>query len=276
VDFVNEFFFEREQYETLLLLLKRKTGLDLEGYRTSVAQRRIARRARKVGCRNIEQYLAYLRKNAEEARTLAEFVTLPVGRFFRNREVFEAIEKEVLPVLFAEVPGGRKIRLWSAGCGEGEEAYTMGMILKEKFSEQMKERPVEIIATDINSMAIKNAQQGLYEKSRMVETPPLYMRKYFSERDKYFQVDENIIKMVKFRVESLRNGRGVKGANLTLMRNLLIYFDRPRQEAIVEKITDCLAKGGFLVLSKTEMLPENYRARYKQVSPENRIYRKAS
>ncbi len=276
MDFVNEFPFEQEQYKNLLLLLKRKTGLDLEGYRTGVAHRRIARRARKVGCGSLEQYLAYLRKNTEEARVLAEFVTLPVGRFFRNRRVFEAVEKKVLPVLFAEAPRGRKLRLWSAGCGEGEEVYTMAMMLKEKFSRPMKEKPVEIVATDINSMAIKNAQGGRYEESRMAETPPIYRKKYFTEKDKCLQLDPSVMKMVKFRVESLQEGRGVRGSNLTVMRNLLIYFDRPRQDAIMQKITDCLTGGGFLVLSKTEMLPENFRERYQTVSSENRIYRKAS
>lgn len=276
MDFVNEFSFGQEQYKTLLLFLKRKTGLDLEGYRTSVAQRRIARRARKVGCRDLRQYLAYLRKNADEARILAEFVTLPVGRFFRNREVFGAIEKKVLPVIFAEAGRERRIRIWSAGCGEGEEAYTMAMMLKEKFSEQMKKSPVEIVATDINSMAIKNARQGRYEKSRLEETHPLYRKKYFTEKDKFLQLDENIIKMVRFRVESLREGRGVRGTDLAVMRNLLIYFDRAGQEAIMEKITGCLARRGFLVLSKTETMPEKFKTRYQQVSSENRIYRKAS
>jgi len=276
MDFVAEILFDERTYLKLVRELESRTGVVLEGYRRGVAQRRISRRIRQTGCSTLREYLSYLRRNSSEAEELARFVTLPVGRFFRNREVFDVVKKEALPIIFDAARPGEKLFAWSAGCGEGEEAYSLAMILTNSFVKEMRQNPFSITGTDVNSAAIEKARSARYESSQLEEAPIAIKKRCFVRREKYWEVKDVVRELVKFKRQSLPSGRGITLSNLIMMRNLLIYYDRDHQEAFVTKVTLCLKPGGILVLGKSETLPAGFRDRFETISSHNRIYRKAS
>jgi len=268
--------FDEGIYVKLIQELKARTGVSLLGYRPKVAQRRIERRARKLGCAGVEDYLAYLRKNSEEAEKLISFVTIPVGRFFRNREVFEMIERDVFPAIFDAKRPGEEVLIWSAGCGEGEEIYSIAMIIMQGFSTKMKQNPPRLIGSDVNPAALEKARSAGYEYSRTMEMAVELKNRYFQRSGNCLEVKDYVRKMVEFRLESILEGKGVADSDMVLMRNLLIYFDREHQDLLLKKVARCLKPGGFLALGKSETLPAKFKGDFKVVSSQNRIYRKAS
>ncbi len=276
MDFVAEIQFDELTYRELISELKLKTGVVLEGYRIGVAYRRISRRIRKTDCKSLAEYLDYLHKNPGEAEELARLVTLPVGRFFRNQEVFEMLEEEILPVIFNEARPDEKLLAWSAGCGEGEEAYSLAIILKKSFTTGMKRHPFSVIGTDVNSAALQKAKSACYEESRLIEMPDALKRRFLKQKEGCWEVPGIIRELVKFRRESLPDGKGVLPSNLITMRNLLIYYNRELQDRLLRKVHSCLKPGGTLVLGKSETLPAKFREYFGTISSHNRIYRKAS
>ena len=269
-----EILFDEATYNKLVVDLKASTGVGLVGYRRGVAQRRISRRARNVGCLTLADYLNYFRRDSSEPEKLASLVTLPVSKFFRNKDVFDAIAERVLPQVFDKARKDEKIFIWCAGCGEGEEVYSIAITLKTQFENELDINPCSIIGTDVNLSAVEKAGAGVYDEKRLEEVPPSIKHKFFGQTDGGWSINREIRQMVAFRREALPEGRGVGKAHLVMLRNLLIYFDRDRQELILDKVVKCVKRDGFLVLGKSETLPGRFREMLDTVSAPQRIYRK--
>lgn len=270
-----DILFDEAVYRQLAYELKARTGVGLNGYRPGIAQRRIARRARSLDFKTLEEYLSFLRNSPSEAENLAKMITLPVGRFFRNRDVFDIIEKKVFPAIFSDAAAASKITFWNAGCGEGEEPYGLAMVLDKKFNKECKLFRLRIIATDVNPGALQNAKIACYDKEKLMEVDAGTKNRYFIQEGKVWRVRDEIREMVEFRRESLPDGTGVPSSDMVMLRNLLIYFDRERQELILKKVIGCIKPGGFLVLGKAETLPAVFRNVFETISSPQRIYRKA-
>lgn len=274
MDFLQYPPFPEDKYNEVVRLIKNRTGMDLKGYRKGVAQRRIARRARTRGFQSIDKYMEFLATDREEARALVRLVTIQVSQFFRNPEVFRALGLEILPGVFASKGEGEPVRIWSVGCAEGEEPYSVAMLLLEYHNRRLARNPAEVLGTDVNSESIDRASKGVYETKKMALVDDLLKRRYFRPKAGAWEIRPMVRKLVRFRVENTFRGKGLDGADVVLARNMLIYFDRERQEALLRKMVKSINEGGYLILGKSETMPLWSKDSFRPVFLRERIYRK--
>jgi chemotaxis methyl-accepting protein methylase len=148
-------------------------GLDLEGYKNRYARRRIAVRLRACRCADLEEYLQLLDREPEEWSRLLQALAINVSSFFRNPETFKLIRGRILPELiqWRKERGQPRLRLWSAGCAEGEEAYSLAILLREHFAGALGTMAVSILATDLDAESLALAQAGSYPEPRLADLP---------------------------------------------------------------------------------------------------------
>ncbi len=254
-----------------------KCGLDIGYYKDKCIKRRIAVRMRARGCRVGEEYLKVLKGDEGEFDSLLTTLTINVTQFFRNFSAFEKIREAVFPALFEKKAGEGdfSLRIWSVGCSSGEEPYTLAILLKEYFGEELREFSVEIVATDVDERMIERALQGNYDSKSVVEMPVHLRKKYFMEETGgRLSLAGDIKSMVTFRRKNILKKKMYKEEDLILCRNMLIYFTRDQQEKIILGFADSLNKNGILVLGKAETLVAESRKRFKSLCTRERIYEK--
>ncbi|MEA5115042.1 MAG: protein-glutamate O-methyltransferase CheR [Geobacteraceae bacterium] len=264
-------------YEKIRRILKSMTGLRLDNYKSSCVKRRIAVRMNSVGCETAEQYVEYLLTEKAEAGILAKKLTIHVSKFFRNPSTFTKLKDEVLPELFSRrrLEGNRSVSLVSIGCAAGEEPYTLALILKDCFPEELSRFSVSIHGTDIDRDILRLAEDAVYGPESLDETPPGIRERHFLCKGGKYHLDPRIQEMVSFAHYDLLQPTRKAATDLILCRNVLIYFERSSQDAILSSFAESLREGGFLVLGKTETMMGKARELFLPVCQVERIYRKA-
>lgn len=255
-------------------ILFEREGFDLDSYKDKCIQRRISVRIRASGCKNAEEYIDLLKRKKDEVKKLLNVLTINVTEFFRNNSTFDKIKDIVLPEILAMEETSGSIHIWSAGCASGEEPYTLAIILKEFFPEELKKLSVEITATDIDEGILKKAAEGHYQRDKLIGMPPDLRQKYFKEDGDKYNLSIDIKKMVSFVKEDIFQEGLHRGVDLIICRNLLIYFSRDKQEWVLNEFWKGLKPGGFLVLGRAEILVGEGRKLFTTVCPRERIYRK--
>lgn len=265
---------EAAAYREIAEVLQREQGLCLSGYKELCIKRRLAARIRAVGCPDSETYLQRLRSSTVEQEQLLAALSIHVSQFFRNPKAFRVLEKRVLPALLEAVQGRRgKLRLWSAGCARGEEAYTLALLCRERITEN---RDVAIIGTDLSPQALRQAKQGCFPAERLTEVPAALLERYFVRRGERYQVVDGIREMVRFFRHDILGDQPFYRADLILCRNLLIYFSRPQQQRILEQLAAALLPGGYLMLGRAETLPTGCRSLLTCIDPAERLYQRTA
>jgi chemotaxis methyl-accepting protein methylase len=243
-------------------------------YKDKCLRRRIAVRMRARGEETFAGYAALLDRDPAEYDLLLDVLTINVTKFFRNADVWSAVEAEVLPVLFEGAPGPR--RVWSAGCASGEEPYTVSMLLQqwaEEHGRASELRRFHILGTDIDRRSLDAARRAEYGVLSMTETPPAVQERWFSGGPP-FRLGSRITAPVSFEHRDLISQPAPTQQHLILCRNVIIYLDREIQEELFQRFYDALVPGGFLVLGKVETLLGRARALFRPVNNRERIFRK--
>jgi chemotaxis protein methyltransferase CheR len=263
----------RGSLDPLCRVIHRKTDVDLRPYKDKYLRRRVAVRLRATGCASLEEYVALLKREAEELESLLVCLTIHVSTFFRNPSTFLAVERKVFPVLFA-APPATAFRFCSVGCARGEEPFSLAILACEYLGARKAARRITIEAIDIDEGVLDEAREGVFRKSRLKGLDPALERKYFIGNG-----SRRIIPQVKAMVDFRRRdilGTPLEGEfDFVLCRNLLIYIEREAQEKLVESFTRVLRPGGFLALGRTEVLVGKARESFEVVDARERIYRKA-
>jgi chemotaxis methyl-accepting protein methylase len=259
--------------------LTRKIARDVQfgcaSYKEKCLRRRIAVRMRAHGVHTYGDYARILDSDAREYERLLDTLTINVTKLFRNWETFEAIGRLVLPALWERGDAG--LRLWSAGCASGEEAYSLAVLLHRhavtrRETHRLGNTPV--LGTDIDRASLDAAARGVYQEASFADTPAELRRAYFSATAPY-AVRPEVRQLVRFaRHDLLRDPPPVVGAHLITCRNVIIYFDRATQEALFERFHDALVPGGFLVLGKVETLFGPARHRFVSIDARERIFQR--
>ncbi|HKK01547.1 MAG TPA: protein-glutamate O-methyltransferase CheR [Desulfuromonadales bacterium] len=259
-------------YESVRRLIVERCGFDLGSYKNPCIRRRIAARIRARGFRSAPPYLEVLSREQGEPEALLSALTIHVSQFFRNPSTYAVLERQVLPKLFAVArpQDSRPLRLWSVGCAEGEEPYSLALILAELAPKD----PVEILATDLSDAALQRAADGVFAAERLVTVPQEMRTRYFEVHGERFRLRREIRSMVAFRRHNLLESDAFPAAELILCRNVLIYFSREEQEEILRRFAAGLPSGGYLVLGRAEMLLGEMRRLFDIESPAERIYRR--
>lgn len=270
---------EEEQYFAQVQRhLLRSRGMDLTGYSPSFVMRAIRKR---IGRSDSESYAAYVKlllKSEEETNELLNALSINVTEFFRDKGAFETFQaKAIRPLLQQKVgsPGGI-LRIWSAGCGTGQETYTLAMCLLEEAKDfGSAPRPImSVVGTDISKTALAKAKRGFYSAEEVKGVPKRLLAEYFQPQGEGYEVTEVLRRHTRFHAENLLDPPSSKFFDAIVCRNVLIYFSRPSHELVLRNLHDALRAGGYLMLGRTEALIGEMRSRYDVVDHENRILRK--
>lgn len=266
---------EKDAQELQLLKeqIRRDVGFYCDGYKEHCLRRRIAVRMRARGLHTYADYAALLLTDAHEYQKLRDAVTINVSKFFRNPEVWNVVEQQVLPGLFA---ADRDIRIWSAGCAGGEEPYSIAMLLRDYANRTIQHESLsrfDVLGTDIDRTSLETAERAEYGAFAFTDIP-LEIRKRWFEPPQLTQVKPVIRSAVRFETRDLITSDFGTGYDVIFCRNVVIYFERAVQEALFAKFHAALAPGGFLVLGKVETLFGRSGALYAPVSQRERVFSK--
>ncbi|WP_448681149.1 CheR family methyltransferase [Pseudomonas nicosulfuronedens] len=257
----------------ILTLLRTRTGHDFKHYKRATVLRRIERRMQVNRLSDLPGYRSFLQSNPEETKHLLADMLIGVTNFFRDREAFEALEREIIPRLF-EMPsdGESQIRVWSAGCSSGEEAYSMAMLLSEYVEYSESERKFQVFATDIDEQSIAIGRSGVYPEAILPDITPQRLRQYLTKEQTRYRVKKEIRERVLFAMHNLLRDPPFSKLHLISCRNLLIYLDREVQADILQMFHFALAPGGYLFLGSSESA-DVCMDLFAPVDKKNRIYR---
>jgi two-component system CheB/CheR fusion protein len=243
-----------ELFAECLKILREKTGSDFSLYRPSAIVRRLQKRMGTLKIENTDEYLSLLKTSPNEAHLLSQDLLISVTSFFRDKEAFETLKKNLTEMIYNKrMPS--EIRMWVAGCATGEEAYSIAMIMADLMERLNKTYPVKIFATDLDYEALLEARNGVYKKSEVSSVPIEYIHRYLIPRDgEKYEVSKRLREMVLFaRQDMIHNPPFVK-LDFISCRNVLIYFEPELQKKVLDIFHYALAPSGTLFLGKSESL----------------------
>lgn len=259
----------------ICLILEMRRNFSMSIYKDKCMKRRVAIRMRSCRCHDAAEYCNLLRQSEQELDQLKKTITIHVSQFFRNPSMYEKLQTAVFPYLFQKTDAGHeRLRLWSLGCAGGEEAYSLGIILREFFARELLHTPVEIRAFDIDGDILQAAVRAEYNEDRLKDLPAPFRERYFIPNGSRMQLAAEIREMVTFHQLNIMDVETLEPCRLILCRNTLIYFTRADQEKILRGIAHILPTGGILVLGKSETLVGDVRRLFTTVCPVERIYRR--
>ena len=262
-------------FDELLLMLKESRGFDFTGYKRSTLERRVNRRMTVVGLSTFAEYCDYLELEPEEFSQLFDSMLINVTSFFRDPLAWQALQEQVIPELLSAKGAKAPVRVWSAGCATGEEAYTLAIILAEAMgTDQFRER-VKIYATDLDEDALQQARTGTYETSTLADVPEELVNTYFEVAGTKRAFRRDLRRQVIFGRNDLTHDAPISRVDLLAARNTLMYFNAETQANIVRRFHFALSYPGYLFLGKAEMLL-NHSDRFQPVDLRKRLFRKAS
>src|SRR5215207_5079818 len=254
--------------------VRERTGLDFSAYKRATIVRRLQRRMAAAGAATLPDYRRYMERHPEELQRLVASFLIKVTQFFRDPELFTYLRDRVLPGLVSEAKERGELRIWSAGCATGEEAYTLAMLVSDLIGDNAEELQVRIFATDIASDAVEFARRGIYTQAALEGLPPELIERHFTPVDGAFEVRKQVRSLVVFGEHDLGNRAPFPRTDLILCRNVLIYFTPDLQRRALQVFAYSLRHGGYLALGKAETvspLPEFFSVE----QPRLKVFRRA-
>ena len=253
-----------------------QSGFPCEQYKSRCVHRRIEVRMRARGVSTYKEYLKLLRRDPAEHRLLVQTLTINVSRFFRNRAVYDALAQDVIPSLWDRSP--HTIRIWSAGCASGEEAYSIAALFHihaEALGQSSVAGRIEVIGSDVDKASLAAGERGVYPRTALLEVPREIRERYFETVDGQVAVGADLRGLVHFEHRDLILGREpAQPFDLVLCRNVIIYLEPKAQQALIERLHRALSPEAYLVLGRVEAIVGGQRKLFAPVSVKLRIYRR--
>jgi two-component system CheB/CheR fusion protein len=242
------------QFEALLLYLKEARGFDFTGYKRSSVMRRVDRRMSQLGVADYTEYLDFLQVHPEEFTELFNTILINVTGFFRDLDAWEYLSTDLVPALLANKGPDEPIRVWSAGCASGEEAYTLAIVLAEALGTEEFRRRVKIYATDVDEEALTQARHGTFGERDIRAVPPDLLDRYFETADNQYMFRKDLRRSVIFGRNDLVQDAPISRIDLLTCRNTLMYFNAEAQARMLSRFHFALTDVGVLFLGRAEML----------------------
>ncbi len=266
---------EDPEFEQLLEYLRRSRGFDFTGYKRNSLMRRVTKRMHAVGAASFSSYTDYLEVHPEEFGRLFDTILINVTAFFRDPTAWEVVAAQIIP----RIIGGKRpedaIRVWSAGCASGEEAYTLAMILAQALGlDQFRDR-VKIYATDVDEEALGRARHASYSPREVATVPPELLAKYFEENSGRYTFHKELRRSVIFGRHDLIQDAPISRIDLLSCRNTLMYLNSETQARILDRFHFALLERGFLFLGKAETLL-TYNTTFIPIDLKRRVFTKVS
>ena len=231
------------------------SGINLKGGKEALVRARLMKRLRVMGMESFEEYLKFIDSNsgAKELGCMIDEMTTNKTFFFREIEHFNYLCEKILPEL-----KDNKLRFWSAACSSGEEPFSLAILLMENIP-RIKSMDVRILATDISTKMLNKARKAVYEEETLRNVPKLFLQKYFvkvrNESFLAYQLKDDVSSIIQFSWLNLMEAWPMKGLfNVIFCRNVMIYFDRPTQQKLINRFWALIEPGGYLFVGHSESL----------------------
>ncbi len=264
------------EFRALMEKITRDRGFRCFSYKDKCLRRRVGVRMRAKGTDSYAEYAGILDSDQQEYDRLHRALTINVTKFFRNWDTYAVIEQRVIPQLWERTDP--QLRIWSAGCASGEEAYSIAILMHAHALATGDARRLaasSIVGTDIDSHVLGAAERAVYPESALGDTPERLRARYFPVENGLRGMLPEVKRMVAFdHADLLQAPPPFEAVHLILCRNVVIYFEREAQDALFREFHRVLAPGGFLVLGKVETLLGDARALFSPVSARERVFRK--
>jgi chemotaxis protein methyltransferase CheR len=249
-----------ESFARLAQYITGELGIKMPDSKLTMVQSRLLRRVRELGLHSVEEYgeFFFASANAEEREQFINAITTNKTDFFREPGHFDFLTRVAVPSLAPRAEGCPwRLKVWSAGCSSGEEPYTLAIILSE-YAVECPGFDYGILGTDVSTKVLNQARNGIYRESQIAEVPAVLKRKYFwrnrSESDPLVRIVPELRRRLSLYQLNFMDGdyRIRDTFDVVFFRNVMIYFDRPTQEAVINKICRNLAPGGYLFVGHSE------------------------
>ncbi len=250
-----------EDVEFVCRLVYDLSGIVISSNKQEMLYRRIMRRIRHLKLDSFAAYCQLLREDdGTETPLFINAITTNLTSFFREHHHFDYLEKEFIPNRIMRPKGKRKLRLWSAACSSGEEAYSLAIVVQKVFASRLSAWDVKILATDLDSDVLEACHRGQYSEEKTSGLSAKILANYFTKEmgteQTVYSAGHAIKNLIVFKQLNLLGRWPMRGAfDVIMCRNVLIYFDKPTQELVVRKLYERLAPGGVLILGHSESLP---------------------
>lgn len=236
------------------------TGIDLDCYKGTQMERRLQTIMRRAGATDLGAYAKLLLSNPARVKEFRDFLTINVSEWLRNLDKFEELHKQILPSILKR---SQRLKIWSAGCSNGSEPYSVAMLLDELDPSGRH----QVLATDLDEEILKTAKEGVYYEKDLRGVSPARRSSYFTQDGERFTVKPTLKAKVQFERQNLLSDPFPAEIDLILCRNVVIYFTEEAKDGLYRRFHESLKPGGILFVGGTESLLRAREFGYSSVSP---------
>jgi two-component system CheB/CheR fusion protein len=264
---------DNQVFEELLEYLRRSRGFDFTGYKRASLIRRVHKQMQAHEIEAVGEYLDYLQVHPEEFLPLFNTILINVTAFFRDAAAWKYLGTQALPKLMESKSERSPIRVWSAGCASGEEAYTLAIVMAEALGVEQFRQRVKIYATDVDEDALNDARHATYSAHALQAVPAELRERYFEAEGEQWVFRPDLRRGVIFGRHDLVQDAPISRLDLLVCRNTLMYFNAETQTKILDRFHFALNDTGILFLGKAEMLLTHANL-FTPINLQNRIFRR--
>ena len=254
-------------------MLRHEYGIDFGHYKSTTVARRIERRLPMTDARGLDEYATYLTDHPEEAAQLYRDLLIGVTRFFRDEEAFRRLEMDIIPAIVEGATAEEGIRVWDAGCGTGEEAYSLAILFHQALERKGRSVDLKIFATDVHAASLTVASQGCYREEALEGVRPEHLERYFKKERHEYQVSPELRQSIVFARHNVIRDAPFTRMDLVVCRNLLIYLQPHAQKKVLSLFHFGLKTNGYLFLGPSET-PSDLSEEFDVLDSRWRMYRK--
>jgi two-component system CheB/CheR fusion protein len=259
---------------SIIRLLHASRDIDFAQYKPATIERRILRRMALHKLDAVADYIALLRDDPAEAEQLYGDILIRVTGFFRDPEVFEALQHDVLPRIVEDRTDANPVRVWVPGCATGEEVYSLAMVFAE-VTEKLGGCPIQIFGTDLSEEALDRARSGIYPETISADVSPERLRRFFTKVDEGYRVAKAVRDCCVFARQNLTKDPPFSRLDLVSCRNVLIYLAGPTQRKVMSIFHYALRPRGYLLLGSSETIG-TFGDLFTPVDRRHKIYRRTA
>ena len=264
-------FMEKMAFQKVKRMLNESGTVNCSGYRDEYLKRRFEIRLKATGAYTYGKYINYLRKNPQEFQNLLNDLTINFTSFFRDTDVYEFLEKKLLPKLLLTT---NHVRIWSAGCATGEEPYSLAILVHKVLGQALVSHQVTIFASDIDQDALSTAAKGEYPQKQLSTVAASLVNQFFTKEEEYYKVNDSVRRLIRFEKFDLMTPTLHQNLDLILCRNVMIYFSKESQQYIHMNFYKALKDGGYLITGKSEILSGEPAQKFLPIDNHTRVYQK--
>ncbi len=240
-------------------MMKQIYDFDISFYDVSFLTKSIERRITATRTLGKIEYIEYLENNKQEALELNNILNNNFTLFFRDPLMFAVLERKVLPNIFARKTMGSEIRVWSAGCSSGQEAYSIAILLNDFLENNEKNIQYRIFATDISHEVLESGRYGAFNKNDIRDIKVGQLEKYFNKKGSQYFINDEVKKNISFSyydlldINSVNPPESIYGDfDIVICANVLFYYKAEIQKKIIDKLSKSVNSKGYLITGETE------------------------